>query len=181
MENDRKSIAAALRKVADDLWLDKIDQTSAEGVAGQFLIHAFNAGVFSEPRWMVFKAYVLQMLAHPPAPNHGNAFCNAVYWLELHRDEIPIPIPWNIPTTAWVNDGAPFIADLIGLAPSTPTKDADYMPAEWFQSLYGIRPDRLRQAKKRGKLASRKINGRIHYSVTDARRLWPEDVTDGRD
>lgn len=50
-------------------------------------------------------------------------------------------------------------------------------PASWFQEQFGIDPDRLRSAARRGLLKARKVGREWHYSVIGARKLWPQDVT----
>ena len=53
---------------------------------------------------------------------------------------------------------------------------APYMPADWFTTKYGIPAERLRAARRDGRLmATRTDRGRYHYSVPDAQRLWPDD------
>lgn len=53
----------------------------------------------------------------------------------------------------------------------------DFQPAEFFRTMYGIPATRLRQAKSRGKLLASKRDGRVVYSVSSAKRLWPEDLS----
>jgi hypothetical protein len=113
---DRKSsIAAALREVADDLRLNNLDQRSAEDVAGRILLEAIETGAFSDSRWIGFVHFFHACLAPATDPDFRNAFCNAVSWIEQHRARVPRLFYWHVPTAAYVENGAPFIADLIEL------------------------------------------------------------------
>lgn len=55
--------------------------------------------------------------------------------------------------------------------------NAEYRPASWFSKSM---PSRLRQAasknRKSKRVATRKIDGVVCYSVADVRRWWPRDV-----
>ncbi len=61
--------------------------------------------------------------------------------------------------------------------PSADTNDREYRPASWFPK--GMAP-RLRMAaskdRKTKRVASQVIDGVVRYSVSDARRWWPDDV-----
>jgi hypothetical protein len=57
----------------------------------------------------------------------------------------------------------------------------DWLPAEFFAERYGIPASRLRQARRRGKLRAKNNGGRPRYSFEDVLRLWPQDVTEGRE
>lgn len=52
-----------------------------------------------------------------------------------------------------------------------------YKPAAWFREEFGIPPERLRSARRRGRLLWLKVGREYHCSVPAARKLWPEDVT----
>ena len=51
------------------------------------------------------------------------------------------------------------------------------MPARWFADEFGVPPNRLRSARRRGVIRSEKRGSRWFYSARDAHRLWPDDVT----
>lgn len=63
-----------------------------------------------------------------------------------------------------------------------PQADADpktpYMPADWFRDKFGIPASRLRAARRDGRLAAIDVGTkrpRYHYSVPEAKQLWPDD------
>lgn len=49
------------------------------------------------------------------------------------------------------------------------------MPARWFKDQYGIEPERLRAAFRRGELRRVQRGSRVFYSVRGAAELWPEE------
>jgi len=55
---------------------------------------------------------------------------------------------------------------------------ADMKPARWFKEHYGIEGSRLREAARRGDLVVGGASRKRTYSVSGARRLWPEDMID---
>ena len=59
---------------------------------------------------------------------------------------------------------------------------ARYMPAIWFQNEFGIPPERLRTARRQGRITTEKTSKdqrrRYLYSVPEAMKLWPEDFID---
>jgi hypothetical protein len=50
-----------------------------------------------------------------------------------------------------------------------------FLPARWFADEYGLSPERLRSAARRGLLASIKRGTRTLYSVEGAQHLWPHE------
>jgi len=59
---------------------------------------------------------------------------------------------------------------------------APYMPPRWYSVEFGIGSERLRAARRANRIAAINIStegapARYHYSVRDAIRLWPDDVT----
>jgi hypothetical protein len=55
-----------------------------------------------------------------------------------------------------------------------------YMPVSWFKDEFGISPERLRAARRRGDLPSINVSKsnrqKYHYSAVKAQELWPDDV-----
>lgn len=51
-----------------------------------------------------------------------------------------------------------------------------YMPARWYEKETEVPAERLRQAKRRGKIRTKKIKNQVRYSVNDAITLWPSDM-----
>ena len=56
--------------------------------------------------------------------------------------------------------------------------NAPYMPASWFQSEFGIPPERLRAARRRttNPLPYIMVENEYRYSVLAAMQRWPADV-----
>lgn len=52
-----------------------------------------------------------------------------------------------------------------------------YMPPQWFKDEFGIAAERLRKARRDGRIRAEKCHKRWRYSATDAQRVWPNDVT----
>lgn len=52
---------------------------------------------------------------------------------------------------------------------------APYMPAQWFAKHYGIPAERLRAARRTGRLKGIEVGNRTHYSVRGAMYIWAEE------
>ena len=61
------------------------------------------------------------------------------------------------------------------LVEAPPANPDVQMPPEWFKTKFGIPAERLRSARRTGRLKATKVGSRFQYSVADAMRLWPED------
>jgi hypothetical protein len=63
-----------------------------------------------------------------------------------------------------------------------PTGNTDpYMPAQWFDTEFGIPADRLRAARRSGRIKAKNVGTdqrpRYIHRVRDAQSAWPHDVT----
>jgi hypothetical protein len=116
-------------------------------------------------------------------PLHRGAEC-VVEWIEMVRGikramglERLLPRPEGAIPTPTDSEGVNEAA--VGLSKMS-TEDeayAPYMPSSWFSDEFGISNDRLRSARRDGRLRFVIREKHFFYSVPHAMQLWPGDVT----